>query len=396
MKFKNIGIFLAGMAFMGMINMGANVLQDVKLMTQSRLGHRYEAITNKLTVIDQLIGRYYLYEDEIETEELEEILYLGYVAGLGDVYSTYYSAAEYKDLMESFEGSYTGIGSYVSQNMNTGAITLINPFEGGPADLAGIKKDDILVSIDGEEVTGMDLNMAVSKMKGEAGTDVNVQIYRPSEEAYLDFTITRAVVEVPTVSYEMLENEVGYIQLMDFDVITVEQFKHAVEDLKNQGAKSMIFDLRDNGGGLLNSVSEILDILLPEGLLVYTEDKEGNRSELWADDPDCVDLPMVVLVNGNSASASELFTGALRDYEKAEIIGTTTYGKGIVQSFFQLSDGSAVKLTTSEYFTPKGLPIHGIGVEPDIIVEYDSEAESDTQLQAAVDYLTEQQAKNAE
>jgi carboxyl-terminal processing protease len=232
--------------------------------------------------------------------------------------------------------------------------------------------------------------MVVAKMKGEEGTTVTLTVYRSSEDAYLNFDIVRAVVNVPTISYKMLENQIGYIQLTEFDTITIEQFDLALKDLMNQGAKRLIFDLRDNGGGLLSSVCDILDILLPESLLVYTEDKNGKRSEQWADDAACVDVPMVVLVNGNTASASEIFAGALRDYDKAEIIGTTSFGKGIVQTFLSLSDGSAVKLTTSEYFTPRGVAIHKKGVEPDIVIEYDPAAETDNQLQAAVDYLNEQ------
>ena len=390
MKFKSIAAFLAGMAVMGVITMGVSRVKDTYMSSLSRIGNRYEKIEAKLTYIDQLIDAYYLYEDEIDVDQMEEMIYLGYLAGLDEAYSTYYTAEEFTDVMESASGSYSGIGAYVSQNMNTGIITISNPFEGGPADLAGLKKDDILFAVEGEEVTGQDLSMVVAKMKGEEGTTVTLTVYRSSEDAYLDFDIVRAVVNVPTISYKMLENQIGYIQLTEFDTITIEQFDLALKDLMNQGAKSLIFDLRDNGGGLLSSVCDILDILLPESLLVYTEDKNGKRSEQWADDAACVDVPMVVLVNGNTASASEIFAGALRDYDKAEIIGTTSFGKGIVQTFLSLSDGSAVKLTTSEYFTPRGVAIHKKGVEPDIVIEYDPAAETDNQLQAAVDYLNEQ------
>ena len=203
----------------------------------------------------------------------------------------------------------------------------------------------------------------------------------------MDFEVTRAVVNVPTVAYEMLDGQIGYIQISEFEQVTAEQFAAAVDDLEAQGMKALIFDLRDNGGGLLDSVCDILDTVLPQELLVYTEDKDGNREEEWAKDDDRINVPMAVLVNGNTASASEIFTGALKDYDEAEIIGTTTFGKGIVQSIIPMSDGSALKLTSAKYYTPSGVCIHGTGIEPDQIVEYDREAEGDNQLQAAVDYL---------
>lgn len=389
MKSKNIGIFLAGMAFMGVLTFGVSSVKDAVIEDMSRIGHRYDYIESKLTLIDQVIDKHYLYEDEIDEEKLEEMIYLGYVAGLEESYTTYYTAEEFAEVMESSSGIYSGIGAYVSQNMNTGIITIVNPFEGAPAADAGVKKDDILFAVEGEEVTGMDLNMVVAKLKGEEGTRVNVTMYRPSEDEYMDFEIVRAVVNVPTVTHKMLDNHIGYIQLTEFDEVTVDQFNFAVEELTAMGMESLIFDLRDNGGGLMSSVCSILETVLPKGLLVYTEDKNGEREEEWAKNPDCIEVPMVVLVNGNTASASEIFAGALKDYDKAEIIGTTTFGKGIVQTIIPLKDGSAMKLTTSEYFTPDGIGIHGKGIEPDVIVEYDSENEEDNQLQAAVNYLSQ-------
>ena len=389
MKSKNIGIFLAGMAFMGVLTFGVSSVKDAVIEDMSRIGHRYDYIESKLTLIDQVIDKHYLYEDEIDEEKLEEMIYLGYVAGLEESYTTYYTAEEFAEVMESSSGIYSGIGAYVSQNMNTGIITIVNPFEGAPAADAGVKKDDILFAVEGEEVTGMDLNMVVAKLKGEEGTRVNVTMYRPSEDEYIDFEIVRAVVNVPTVTHKMLDNHIGYIQLTEFDEVTVDQFNFAVEELTAMGMESLIFDLRDNGGGLMSSVCSILETVLPKGLLVYTEDKNGEREEEWAKNPDCIEVPMGVLVNGNTASASEIFAGALKDYDKAEIIGTTTFGKGIVQTIIPLKDGSAMKLTTSEYFTPDGIGIHGKGIEPDVIVEYDSENEEDNQLQAAVNYLSQ-------
>ncbi|MEE1243104.1 S41 family peptidase [Frisingicoccus sp.] len=383
MKKKYFAAFFAGMAVMGIVMTG---IQNMNGNT-GRLSDRYDYIEAKLDVIDRTISDYYLNEDEIDEEKLEEMIYLGYVSGLEEAYSTYYTAEQFTQVMESSSGIYSGIGAYVSQNVNTGIITIVNPFEGAPAANAGIKKDDILFKVEGEEVTGQDLNMVVAKLKGEEGTTVNVTMYRPSEDTYIDFTVERAVVNVPTVTYKMLENNIGYIQVTEFDEVTVEQFSAAIDDLESQGMEKVIFDLRDNGGGLLTSVCSMLDRILPEELLVYTIDKDGNREEEWAQNPDQIDLPMVVLVNGNTASASEIFAGTLKDYDKAEIIGTTTFGKGIVQTIIPLNDGSALKLTTSEYYTPAGICIHGKGIEPDLTVEYDAEAEEDNQLQAAMDFF---------
>lgn len=387
MNKKYFASFAAGLAVMGVIWAGVSGVQSYQNQSTGRLGERYGAIEEKLDKIDKIINYNYLNQADIDPDKLEQGIYAGYVAGLEEDYTTYYTPEEFASVMESSSGKYSGIGAYVSQNMSTGIITIVKPFEGAPAAEAGVLKDDILYAVEGEEVTGEDLNMVVAKLKGEEGTTVHLTIYRASEDSYIDLEVKRAVVNVPTVSYKMLDNQMGYIQITEFEQVTAEQFAAAVDDLEGQGMKSLIFDLRDNGGGLLDSVCDILDTVLPQELLVYTEDKDGNREEEWAKDDDRIDVPMAVLVNGNTASASEIFTGALKDYDEAEIIGTTTFGKGIVQSIIPMSDGSAVKLTSAKYYTPSGVCIHGTGIEPDQVVEYDREAEEDNQLQAAVDYL---------
>ncbi|WP_418463691.1 S41 family peptidase [Frisingicoccus sp.] len=387
MNKKNFASFVAGLAVMGVVWAGVSGVQSFSSRESGRLGQRYDAIEEKIDKMDKLISSYYLNPEDIDLDKLEQGIYAGYVAGLEEDYTTYYTPEEFASVMESTSGKYSGIGAYVSQNMSTGLITIVKPFEGGPAAEAGIQKDDILYAVEGEEVSGEDLNMVVAKLKGEEGTAVQVTIYRALEDRYIDVEVTRAVVNVPTVTYRMLEDGIGYIQISEFGEVTAEQFAAAAEDLEAQGAQSLIFDLRDNGGGLLDSVCDILDRVLPKELLVYTEDKDGNREEEWALDDDRIDMPMAVLVNGNTASASEIFTGALKDYDEAEIIGTTTFGKGIVQSIIPMADGSAVKLTSAKYYTPSGVCIHGTGIEPDQVVEYDREAEEDNQLQAAVDYL---------
>ena len=392
MNKKSICSFMAGVVVTAAVAGGIYLYQNPGgAASTSRLSERYDRIENKLDLIDQLVSQYYLNQDDIDVDQLEENIYYGYLAGLDEPYTTYYTAEEYQRVMESSSGEYSGIGTYVSQDVTTGIITFVNPFEEGPAYGAGIRNGDVLYAVEGEEVTGEDLNDVVARMKGEEGTDVNLTIYRSDGDQYIDVTVTRQNVEVPTVEYEMLEDHIGYIQITEFDDVTVEQFKEAVDDLRSQGMEKVIFDVRDNPGGLFSSVCDILDVLLPQELLVYTEDKDGNREETYAEDDDALDIPMAVLVNGSSASASEIFTGALKDYDKAEIIGTTTFGKGIVQSIIPLSDGSAVKITTSKYYTPSGVCIHDIGIDPDIEVEAeadttDSEA-ADDQLQSAIDYL---------
>ena len=246
-------------------------------------------------------------------------------------------------------------------------------------------------------MTGEDLNKVVSLIKGEEYTTVSVEVARNGEEDYLEFEVERRTIEVPTVESEMLEDQIGYIAITSFDDVTTDQFLTALDTLEAQGMEALVVDLRNNGGGLVSSVCAILDRLLPEGLIVYTEDKYGNREEEFSDAEHSFDKPMAVLVNANSASASEIFAGAVKDYGAGTLVGTTTYGKGIVQKIYPLSDGTAVKLTVSKYYTPDGNNIHGTGIEPDVKAELPEELmyavevpkEEDTQLQAALEVLRE-------
>ncbi len=282
--------------------------------------------------------------------------------------------------------------------MKTGIITIVKPYKGSPAYDAGLLPNDIIYKVEGEEVTGEDLTEVVSKIKGKEGTEVNITIYRDGVSEPMEFTIIRQKINIPTIEYEMLDDDIGYIQIVEFDDITISQFSRALRTLERKGMKSLIVDVRNNPGGLLNSVMEILDRLLPESLIVYTEDKNKQREEKHAKKPDQFNKPMVVLINGNSASASEIFAGALQDYNKATVVGTTSFGKGIVQSVIPLSDGTAVKLTISKYFTPKGRNIHGTGIVPDVEIDLDEELkqlitiphDQDNQLQKAIEILKEQ------
>ena len=342
-------------------------------------------ISTKMQELQSYIDRFYLFD--YDEENVESGIYKGMMAGLGDVYTNYYTPEEYASFMGSSNGSYSGIGAMLSQDYNTGIITVVKVFKGSPAAEAGVQSDDILYKVKGEEVTGMDLNLVVSDLKGEEGTDVEASFMRGTD--VLDLTLTRRSIEVPTVEYRLITDKIGYISISEFDDVTDDQFIAALDDLNSQGMENLIIDLRDNGGGLVDVTCDILDQLLPEGLIVYTEDKDGNREEETSDAEHYFPGKMAVLVNGNSASASEIFAGAIKDYGVGTLIGTQTFGKGIVQSLFPLSDGSAIKVTVSRYYTPAGNNIHEVGITPDIILEKDTESEEDNQLQKAIDVLKE-------
>lgn len=356
----------------------------------------YDNIVEKLTLLQKLVDTYYL--EEVNSTAFADGIYKGFISSLEDPYSTYFTKEEYTALIESSSGVYHGIGAYVSQDVKTGIITIVKPFEGGPAYKAGLLPDDIIYKVEGVEVTGEDLTEVVSRMKGIEGTTVDITILREGVTDPMEFTIERQEIKVPTIEYEMLEGKIGYILITEFDEITVSQFSSAVKALEKKGMKGLVVDVRNNPGGLLHSVVNILDRLLPEGLIVYTEDKYGNRLEEKAEKPDQFNLPLAVLINGNSASASEIFAGAIQDYKIGTIVGTTSFGKGIVQKVIPLTDGTAVKLTISKYFTPKGRNIHGTGIAPDVEIDLSDEMkqevtvphDKDNQLQKAVEILKKQ------
>lgn len=345
-------------------------------------------VKTKIEFLNQIIDKYYLdYNDNKDDTKIEEGIYKGMLSGLGDPYTQYYTKDEYQELIESTSGSYCGIGVIVSQNTDTGVITAIRVFEDAPGEKAGVKADDIIYKVEDEEVTGTDINEVVSKMKGEKGTKVKITLYRPSTSKYIDVEIQRDEIDVPTVETKMLDNNIGYMEILEFDEVTYKQFEDGLKELKEQGMESIIFDVRDNPGGMYETVVKMLDDILPEGVIVYTEDKDGNREEKKSD-KDCLDIPIVVLQNENSASASEIFAGAIKDFGAGTIVGTTSFGKGIVQNILPLRDGSAIKITVQRYFTPSGINIQGTGIEPDVEAEENSETERDDQLQTAIDTLS--------
>ncbi len=339
-------------------------------------------------IYEEIQAEFYL--SEVTDEQLREGMYDGLVYALDDVYSTYYTEEELDEVLSDTEGVYYGIGAYVEMDMETGYVLIHDVIEGTPAEAAGLQAGDIFYKVNGEDVTGLDSTQVVSKVKGEEGSFVQLTMIRGTEE--IEFEIERKKIENPSVEYEMLEDQIGYLNIMQFDDLTVENVEIALADLTEQGMEALVIDLRGNPGGGLYSVVEITDMFISTGVVLYTEDKSGYKEYYEADDPEMVEVPMVVLIDGGSASAAEVMAGALKDYEVATIVGTTSFGKGIVQSLILLDDNSGLKLTTSAYFTPNGTDLHGIGITPDIEVEFDAELYEqgiDNQLEEAITVVTD-------
>lgn len=354
-----------------------------------------EEVDKKVDYINDLIDQKFYFEASDE-EEREEYIYKGILESLDDPYSVYYTAEEYEDLMTTSSGSYQGIGVSIQQNTETKVLTVMRVFQGSGAEEAGMLPKDVITAVEGRELNGEDVSEVVTWIKGEPGTKVNVTVYRPSTEEELTLSIERRTVDNSTVSYSMKANNIGYIEVTDFYEKTAEQFRMAISDLKAQGMQSLIVDLRNNPGGYVDTVVDMCNQIIASGTIVYTEDRDGNILERFeADEKESFDMPMVVLVNGNSASASEIFAGCMKDYGRATIVGTTTFGKGIVQQVIPLTDGSAVKLTIAKYFTPNGNDIHKLGIEPDVEIELPDELlrepiipeDQDVQLQKAMEIL---------
>lgn len=349
-----------------------------------------DAVEKKLGVIQYLIEEKYL--NEVDEDALEEGVYEGYVAGLGDPYSVYYDEENTEALLETTSGEYSGIGAVLTQAVDTGIITLVRIYKDSPAMKAGLKDGDILYKVGDLEVTGMDLSEVVTHIKGEKKTEVELTVLRGENNEEITVTAVRDTIEVETVEYKMLENQIGYISISEFDAVTDKQYEEALNELEKQGMSGLVVDLRNNPGGNLDVVCNILDLMLPEGMIVYTQDRDGNRDEHKSDEEHQFTKPLTVLVNGNSASASEIYAGAIQDYKLGDIVGTQTYGKGVVQQLFDLKDGTCLKLTISEYFTPNGRNIHGEGITPDVECEYqydEKNPEKDNQLEKAVKVLEE-------
>lgn len=351
-------------------------------------------LINKLQSLENTIHQYF-YLHEVSNEELQEGLYRGLLWALQDPYSEYYSAEELEEILQQTEEIYYGIGAYVTLDTATSLPKISGVIEGTPAQEAGLRTDDIIYEVEGVSTYGMSVTEAVGLIKGPENSQVTLTIVRMGETDYLEFTLTRRKVEAPTVKLTMLEDDIAYIELTEFDEVSIDQFADALATARGSGMKGLILDLRGNPGGSVNAVVEMCRMILPEGMIVYTENKEGKRTEYTCDGKRKLEVPMTVLVDGNSASASEIMAGAIKDYGIGTLVGTTTFGKGIVQQILSFMDGSAVKITISSYFTPKGNNIHGIGIEPDIECPFDGEAyygsedHPDNQLEKAREVLLE-------
>ncbi len=385
--------FLFGVLFTVIIGGGAiGILSGKFFVSQSS----YQAVLDSATItkIETLAAciQEYYYED-VDIEDLRAGLFAGLFENL-DVYSQYYTEEEYNSLLESsIEGTYCGIGASLQQDADTMLVTIVRVYDGSPAEEAGLQAGDIIYKVDDYEATSMELSELVLCIRGEENTSVHLVTYR--DGVCIEYDVVRQNLTYPTVTSEMLDNQVGYIAVSEFTGETTEQFESALQELQEQGMTALLVDLRSNPGGMLTTVCDMLDLILPEGLILYTEDRDGERVEYTTTDDTSLDVPLAVLVDGNSASASEIFAGAVQDRQAGIIVGTTTYGKGVVQSIRTLKDGTAFKLTTNKYFTPNGTCIQGIGITPDVEIEYEFlggeddvySYEFDNQIQKALEVL---------
>lgn len=388
--------FLSGVAVCLVIALMVVIVKETMLHSTVGSGFMTRHGVEKVNLLSDVIDQYY-YKDITDEEKMEGI-YKGLMSSTNDKYTDYYSPKEFKDLMVTMEGDYGGIGATLSQDKVTKEVSVVEVYEGSPAARAGLERGDIVISVDGHLGTDESLDDFVQRIRGEEGTSIEMVYKRGDQEHTIE--ITREEVIVPSVSHRMLDDKIGYIRISSFVNGTQKDFEDALADLQSQGMQGIVFDMRDNGGGMVDSVVAILDDILPAGTVVYTMDKSGKREDYTSDDAKKIEIPVTVLVNENTASAAEIFTGAIRDFNYGTIIGTNTFGKGIVQSTVPLSDGSAVKITVATYYTPSGECIHEKGIKPDIELEFSYADENpteydelkDNQVQKAMEVLGEKLA----
>lgn len=346
------------------------------------------SVTQKTDYIKNIIDAHYV--NSYDEKLLEDYMYKGMLQSLGDVYSNYMTASEFTKVMDETNGEYVGIGVLISIDQMNAQITINRVFENSPAYESGLNDGDIIKEVDGTIMTIENYSTITDMIKGEDGTTVSIKIFRPdydNDGEDLLFDVTRGSVEVPTINYEMLEDNIGYIEITQFDRVTLEQFKTAYSDLSS--SSGLIIDLRDNPGGLLTTVNDITDMLIPAGTITYLEYNDGERIYFDSDES-AYSKPLVILVNGNSASASEVLAGAVQDHGAGVLVGEKTYGKGVVQNMYPIVDGSAIKLTIAKYYTPNGICIDGLGIEPDYKVSNSLLDDIDLQLQKGIEVIKDE------
>lgn len=356
----------------------------------------YQDIASELSKYKRLIDKYFL--GDVDEEKLKEGAIKGYIEGLDDQYTEYISKDDMKDYLEDATGNFVGIGIYMTKDADANKIMVLSPIKGGPAEKAGILPGDYIVGVDDVTYTAEDMSVAANKIKGEVGSSVKIEILRNSETK--TFEITRENIKVNPVEGQVLENNIGYIEFSSFDDGTADDFKAKYEELEKQGIKSLVIDLRNNGGGIVSEALQIADYILEKDDVILYEVDKNNKEEIKKSENDpIINMPIVLLTNGNTASSSEILAGALKDHGKAKIVGTKTYGKGVIQQILTVKDGSGIKLTVEEYQTPNRNKINKIGIEPNETVELPSDVESvlnvpedkDTQLQKAQEIANKNQ-----
>ena len=347
-------------------------------------------ITSQLSKYRRLIDQYYL--GDVDENKLKEGAIKGYIEGLEDPYTEYISKEEMEDYLADATGNFVGIGIYMVKDTEAGKIMVLSPIKGSPAEKAGILPGDLIISVDGVQYTAEEMSVASNKIKGEAGSTVKIEILRGTETK--SFELKRENIKVNPVEGKVLENKIGYIEFSSFDEGTAKEFKAKYEELEKQGIQSLIIDLRNNGGGIVDEALEIADYILEkDDVILYEVDKNNNEEIEESENHPIIDLPIILLTNENTASSSEILAGALKDHGKAKIVGTKTYGKGVIQQLLTLPDGSGLKITAEEYLTPNKTKINKIGIEPDEKVELPEtvknvlavDEKDDTQLQKAIE-----------
>ncbi|MBQ2642909.1 MAG: S41 family peptidase [Eubacterium sp.] len=389
MKNSNFGkgiILGIVIALVVMVSIGGGIYYSIFYGGSSSLSANTR---QKMNLMENIINNKYL--GKIDMSKMKDGVYKGVVDGLDDPYSVYYTKAEYDELKKSTAGVYTGIGVLVQENPTTRLSSIVRVFPNTPAAKVGLKKGDVIYKIDDKDVSNLGVDKIVLRIKGKENSTFKLQVYRPSIKNYVTVNVKREEVAYPSVDSKLFDAKykIGYIQIFEFDENTKDQFDAAINSLKKQGVRGLMIDVRDNGGGLYDIVCAMLDELLPKGMIVYTKDKDGKKTPQFSD-KNALGLPMVIIQNGNSASASEIFAGAIQDFGAGKIVGEKSYGKGVVQEILPFTDGSAMKLTVEHYYTPKGRDIQGKGITPDVAVGPATKPNTDPQLSTALNLMRRQ------